>query len=56
MLPYSLRNDVVSFTDKKWDWRQQIKRNGLVEDENHTLFEIKPSGAIKEHKCQIEKA
>jgi len=56
MLPYSLRKDVVSFTDKKWDWRYQINRNGLVEDENPTLFEIKPSGAIKEHKCQIEKA
>ena len=25
MLPYSLRKDYISFTDKKWDWRYQFK-------------------------------
>ena len=24
MLPYSLRKDYISFTDKKWDWRYQF--------------------------------
>ena len=53
MLPYSLRNDYLSFTDKKWDWRYQINQDGLVNDINPTLFELLPSGEIKEHKCQI---
>ena len=26
MLPYSLRKDYISFTDKKWDWRYQFNR------------------------------
>ena len=53
MLPHSLRNDYLSFTDKKWDWRYQINQDGLVNDINPTLFELLPSGEIKEHKCQI---
>ena len=53
MLPYSLRKDYVSFTDKKWDWRYQINQDGKVNDKNPTLYELFPSGVIKEHTCQI---
>ena len=53
MLPYSLRKDYLSFTDKKWDWRYQINQNGLVNDKNATLYELLPSGAIKEHICHV---
>ena len=56
MLPYSLRNDFLSFTDKKWDWRYQINQNGLVNEKNPILYELLPSGVIKEHICQIGEA
>ena len=56
MLPYSLRKDYLSFTDKKWDWRYQINQDGLVIDKNPTLYELLPSGIIKEHICQIGEA
>ena len=54
MLPYSLRKDYVSFTDKKWDWRYRINQDGLVNDKNPILYELLPSGVIKEHICEIE--
>jgi len=53
MLPYSLRKDSLSFADKKWDWRYQINKEGLVKDKNPTLYELDPSGIIMEHICQI---
>ena len=28
MLPYALRKDYISFTDKKWDWRYQFNKDG----------------------------
>ena len=56
MLPYSLRKDYVSFTDKKWDWRYQINQDGVVIDENPKLYELLTSGVIKEHICQSGEA
>ena len=56
MLPYSLRKDYLSFTDKKWDWRYLINQDGLVVNKNPTLYELLPSGEIKEHFCKIDKA
>ena len=56
MLPYSLRKDYLSFTDKKWDWRYQINQDGLVDIKNPTLYELLPSGVIKEHICQVGNA
>ena len=53
MLPYSLRKDYLSFTDKKWDWRYQINKDGLVKEKNPTLYELQPSGIIKKHNCEI---
>jgi len=29
MLPYTLRKDYLSFTDKKWNWKYQINEDGL---------------------------
>ena len=55
MLPYSLRKDYLSFTDKKWDWRYNLNGDGSVKDKNPTLYELLPSGLIKEHTCQIGK-
>ena len=54
MLPYSLRKDFLSFTDRKWDWRYQINQEGLVEEENPILYELLPSGVIKDYVCQLE--
>ena len=56
MLPFSLRNDYLSFTDKKWDWRYQINQDGSVNDKNPTLYELLPSGVIKEYICQKSEA
>ena len=54
MLPLSLRKDYLSFTDKKWDWRYQINKDGSFNYKNPTLYELLPSGEIKEHLCKIE--
>ena len=56
MLPYSIREDYISFTDKKWDWRYQINQNGLVDEKNPKLYELLPSGVIKEHICKVGEA
>ena len=53
MLPYSLRKDYLSFTDRKWDWRYQINQEGLAEDKNPILYELLQSGEIKDHICQL---
>ena len=52
MLPYSFRKDYLSFTDRKWDWRYQINKEGLVNDNNPILYELEPTGVIKKHLCQ----
>ena len=54
MLPYSLRQDYISFTDKKWDWRYNINNDGLPDIENPILYELLPSGEIKNHLCKLE--
>ena len=54
MLPYSLRKDFISFTDKKWDWRYNFKKDGLPDIENPSLYELLPSGEIKNHLCKLE--
>ena len=54
MLPYSLRKDYISFTDKKWDWRYQFNKDGSLNVENPSLYELLPSGQIKTHFCETE--
>ena len=39
MLPYSLRKDYISFTDKKWDWRYQLNEDGSPDINNPSLYE-----------------
>ena len=53
MLPYSLKKDYLSFTDRKWDWRYEINQEGLVKYKNPILYELLPSGVIKDHLCQL---
>ena len=53
MLPYSLRKDYISFTDKKCDWRYQLNEDGSPNIENPSLYEL-PSGEIKTHFCETE--
>ena len=55
MLPYSLRKDYISFTDKKWEWKYKLTNNGLPDIMNPSLSELLPSGEIKNHLCRIEK-
>ena len=47
MLPYSLRKDYISFTDKKWDWRYQFNKDGSPDINNPSLYELLPSGELK---------
>jgi len=54
MLPYSLRKDYISFTDKKWDWRYQFNKDGSPNINNPSLYELLPSGEIKKHFCETE--
>jgi len=54
MLPYSLRTDYISFTDKKWDWRYQLNKDGSPNIYNPSLYELLPSGEIKTHLCETE--
>jgi len=54
MLPYSLRNDYISFTDKKWDWKYQFNKDGSPDINNPSLLELLPSGEVQEHFCQSE--
>ena len=54
MLPYSLRKEYISFTDKKWDWRYQFNKEGSPDINNPSLYELLPSGEIKTHFCETE--
>ena len=54
MLPYSLRRDYISFTDKKWDWRYEFNKDGSSDINNPILYELLPSGKVKAHYCQSE--
>ena len=47
MLPYSLRKDYISFTDKKWDWRYQFNKDGSPDINNPSLYDYYPLGRLK---------
>ena len=51
MLPVSFKVGDISFTDKKWFWSYQEKKNGLRID-NPRLAQLLPSGEIKEYSCK----
>ena len=54
MLPLSLRQDYISFTDKKWDSRYKLYKPGFPNMNNPSLNELLPSGEIKTHFCESE--
>ncbi len=54
MLPYSLRKDYISFTDRKWDWRYKLNKDGTPNMDHPSLYELLPSGKIKTHFCESE--
>ena len=56
MLPYSPRSNYVSFSDKKWDWRYKINQDDSVNENDPKLYELLPSGKVKEHLCQKNEA
>ena len=54
MLRYSLRKNYISFTDKKWDWRYQLNKDGSPDLNNPSLYELLPSGEVKAYFCHSE--
>ena len=51
MLPVSFKVGDISFTDKKWLWSYQDKKNGLRMD-NPRFAQLLPNGEIQEFSCQ----
>ena len=51
MLPYLPRKNVVSFSDRKWNWRYSINKDGSVNQNNPILYKLLPSGILEEHLC-----
>ena len=51
MLPVSFKVGEISFTDKKWLWSYQDKKNGLRMD-NPRLAELLPNGEVKDFSCK----
>ena len=50
MLPVSFQVGEISFTDKKWLWSYQDKKNGLRMDAPRFAQQL-PNGEIKEFSC-----
>tara|TARA_B100000700_G_C14849193_1_gene763088 strand:+ start:470 stop:838 length:369 start_codon:yes stop_codon:yes gene_type:complete len=50
MLPISFNSGEITFTDKKWLWSYQDKKNGL-RSENPRFAHILNNGEIKEYSC-----
>ena len=50
MLPVSFKVGDISFTDKKWLWSYQDKKNGLRMD-NPRFAQLLPNGEVKEFSC-----
>ena len=53
MLPYSPRIGLISFSDKKWDWRYEYDENENINEENPTLNELLGSGRYQSHECKL---
>ena len=51
MLPVSFKVGDISFTDKKWLWSYQDKKNGLRMDYPR-FAQLLPNGEIQEFSCQ----
>tara|TARA_Y100000589_G_scaffold264598_1_gene255334 strand:- start:310 stop:474 length:165 start_codon:yes stop_codon:yes gene_type:complete len=53
MLPYSPRVEFISFSDKKWDFRYNLKDNKINEEEP-SLYELLPNGQYISHECNLK--
>ena len=51
MLPVSFKVGDISFTDKKWLWSYQDKKNGLRIDRPR-FAQLLPNGEIQEYSCE----
>ena len=51
MLPYSPRVGLISFSDKKWDFRYNFKDNLKINEEEPLLYELLPDGNYITHEC-----
>ena len=54
MLPYSPRAELISFSDKKWDFRYNLKDNIEINEEEPLLYELLPNGKYIIHECFLE--
>tara|TARA_B100001287_G_scaffold272892_1_gene275366 strand:- start:411 stop:728 length:318 start_codon:yes stop_codon:yes gene_type:complete len=54
MLPYSPRVALISFSDKKWDFRYNLKDNIEINEEEPLLYELLPNGKYITHECFLE--
>ena len=52
MLPLSLRKGFISFSDLRWDWRYEYSDDGLINEEEATLYEIISRGNNIKHQCK----
>ena len=51
MLPVSFQVGDISFTDKKWLWSYQDKKNGLRMDKPR-FAQVLPNGEVKDFYCE----
>ena len=51
MLPYSPRVGFISFSDKKWDFRYELKDSIKINEEEPSLYELLPNGKSITHEC-----
>ena len=54
MLPYSPRAGFISFSDKKWDFRYNLKDRNIINEEEPLLNEILPNGKFITHECILK--
>ena len=54
MLPYSPRVGFISFSDKKWDFRYNLKDNIKIDEEEPILYELLSNGKYISHECNLK--
>ena len=54
MLPYSPKKGIISFSDKKWEWRYKYENDGSLNESEPILYELLSSGKYIKHICKKE--
>ena len=54
MLPYAPRVGLISFSDKKWDFRYNFKDSININEEEPLLYELLPNGKYISHECILK--